>query len=242
MTFIPNLNFYEFIPEAEHSKWQQNKSYKPKTVLLDEVKAGECYEIVITNFHGGAMVRNRIGDMIRITSLKNNSLNINVPQMVFERRADDLIDFATVRLSEKTIWQAVESLGIPYEDWIAFKKSGEMVLNLMIELKGDKPVSAVSLERALYQEILKEEFEAFSSSSQIRQDANSMAKFNIKVTLLPGGTFANYVESRRSEGADVAHLKPQHVNPNQKTLSMITDASRSLTATAIETIPMVTVS
>ena len=69
MTFIPSLNFLEFIPEKEHFKWQLDHSYRPKTVLLDEVKTGENYEIVITNFHGGALVRYRPGDMIRITSL-----------------------------------------------------------------------------------------------------------------------------------------------------------------------------
>ena len=55
MTFIPNLNFFEFIPEKEHFKWQIDHTYQPKTVLLDEVKAGEVYEIVITNFHGGSL-------------------------------------------------------------------------------------------------------------------------------------------------------------------------------------------
>ncbi len=112
MTFIPNLNFLEFIPEEEHFKWQLNHSYKPKTVLLDEVKAGENYELVITNFHGGALVRYRIGDMVRITSLRNEKLGIDIPQMVFERRADDLLDFVVIRLTEKTIWQAIENTGI----------------------------------------------------------------------------------------------------------------------------------
>ena len=103
MVFFPNLNFLEFIPEREHFKWQINHSYQPKTVLLDEVKVGENYELVITSFHGGAMVRYRVGDMIRITALRNEKLNIDIPQMVFERRADDLIDLGFMRLTEKVI-------------------------------------------------------------------------------------------------------------------------------------------
>ena len=67
MTFVPNLCFLEFIPEREWFKWQLDHSYEPKTILLDEVKAGENYEIVITNLHGGITTRYRIGDMIRIT-------------------------------------------------------------------------------------------------------------------------------------------------------------------------------
>ena len=133
----------EFIPEKEHFKWQLDHKYQPKTVLLDEVKAGECYEIVITNFHGGALVRYRVGDMIRITSLKNEKLGINIPQMEFERRADDLLDFVVFRLTEKTIWKAIENSGIPYADWVAFKKPGETVLNVMIEPSADCRISII---------------------------------------------------------------------------------------------------
>ena len=112
MTFIPNLNFLEFIPEDEQLKWQMDRSYQPKTLLLDEVKAGENYEIVITNFHGGALMRYRIGDMVRITSLRNEKLGIEIPQMAFERRVDDFLDFYVVNFTERSIWQAIESTGV----------------------------------------------------------------------------------------------------------------------------------
>jgi hypothetical protein len=71
MTFVPHMDFLEFIPESEYFKGQADPKYQPKTVLLDEVKPGEVYEIVVTNFHGGAMVRYRAGDMIRINALRN---------------------------------------------------------------------------------------------------------------------------------------------------------------------------
>jgi hypothetical protein len=220
MTFIPNLNFFEFIPEKEHFKWRMDHTYQPKTILLDEVKAGECYEIIITNFHGGAMVRYRVGDMIRITSLKNDNLGIEIPQMVFERRADDLLDFATIRLSEKTIWKAIENIGLPYQDWVAFKKPGDLTLNLLIEPNDGRPVNEPELEKTLYNQIMKDEIEAFSTS-QAHRDAIKTTKLDIKVNILPHGTFANYTAQRRAEGADLAHLKPPHVNPPPKVLSSL---------------------
>jgi hypothetical protein len=222
MTFIPNLNFLEFIPEKEHAKWQINHKYQPKTVLLDEVKAGECYEIVITNFHGGALVRYRVGDMIRITSLKNEASGINLPQMVFERRADDLLDFATIRLTEKTIWNAIESAGLHYQDWVAFKNPGELTLNILIEPNEGENVIANELETNLYNQIIKGELSAFATS-QSHKDAIKTTKLEIKVTLLPQGTFAGFTAKRREEGADIAHLKPQHVNPPQKVLAFFLD-------------------
>jgi hypothetical protein len=220
MTFIPSLNFLEFIPEKEHFKWQLDHSYQPKTVLLDEVKAGENYEIVITNFHGGALVRYRPGDMIRITSLRNEKLGIDIPQMVFERRADDLLDFVFIRLTEKTIWQAIENTGIPYEDWTAHKKEGEPVLSLSIELKDGYQGSDADVAAAVSEQIIKSD-NGKDTKSLIRGDFATMIDFRVEINLLPRGAFANYTAQRQAEGADLAHLKPPHINPSEKVLSLL---------------------
>ena len=220
MTFIPSLNFLEFIPEKEHWKWQLDHSYQPKTVLLDEVQAGENYEIVITNFHGGAMVRYRIGDMVKITSLRNEKLGIGIPQMVFERRADDLLDFVVLRLTEKTIWQAIENTGIAYQDWTARKKAGEPVLQLFVELKDGYQASQADVATAVYEQILNSDNDGYTTSS-VHEDLTDMINFRVETTLLPYGAFANYTSQRQAEGADLAHLKPSHINPSDKVLSLL---------------------
>ena len=221
MAFIPSLNFLEFIPEAEYSKWQLDHSYQPKTVLLDEVRAGKNYEVVITNFHGGAMVRYRVGDMIRITSLKNQKLSINIPQMFFERRADDLIDLGPIRLTERIIWQAIENTSIPYADWTARKEviEGKPVLHLFIELKDGQIASERGMATAVYEQIKK------LDDGFIHMDLESIERLidfePIMVTLLPEGAFADYIAGRRAEGADLAHLKPHHINPLDSELSLL---------------------
>ncbi len=220
MTFIPTLNFLEFIPEAEHFKWQLDHSYQPKTVLLDEVEAGENYELVITNFHGGALVRYRIGDMVRITSLKNEGLGINIPQMVFERRADDLLDFVVVRVTEKTLWQAIENTTIPYADWVALKRPGEPVLELFIELKDGYHTSAEEVAQAVQGQIMNSDHDAYAASTA-HDDLADMINFRVKVSLLHRGAFANYTSERQAEGADLAHLKPPHINPSERVLSLL---------------------
>jgi hypothetical protein len=217
MTFIPTLNFFEFIPEEEHLKCKLDPSYRPKTLLLDEVKAGENYEIVITNFHGGALVRYRIGDMIKITALRNDKLGIELPQMVFERRVDDLLDFDITRLTEKTIWQAIENTGVPYEDWVARKEVGEnMILHIYIELKGDMS-SGVDMAVSVKEQIARLD----SSFAGFYNDFSGSIDFGVQVTLLPKGTFAEYTAHRQAEGADLAHLKPPHINPSDKVLSLL---------------------
>ncbi len=221
MVFFPNLNFLEFIPEEEHFKCQLDRSYQPKTVLLDEVKAGENYELVITNFHGGALVRYRIGDMIRITTLRNDRLGIDIPQMIFERRADDLIDLGFMRLTEKVIWQSIENTRIPYRDWTARKEVGEIPrLHLYIELDDNYAASEEDVATAVYEEIKK-----VDGGLYIYKDLPSLERLidfrPIKVTILPAGIFDKYKDQRRSEGMDMAHLKPPHINPTGKVLASL---------------------
>lgn len=217
LTFIPNLNFLEFIPEDEHLKWRLDNSYIPKTVLIDEVEVDKSYEIVITNFHGGAMVRYRVGDMIRITALRNNKLGIAIPQMIFERRADDLIDIAGfTRLTERVIWQAIESSRIPYEDWTVRK-----------EIIGDKPALHVYLEAkdgcgTSNKRVASKLHTQLKKLDKDYADLESILSVKpIKVSILPEGAFKAYMAARQAEGADLAHIKPPHINPSDKTLSLL---------------------
>lgn len=221
MTFIPSLNFLEFIPEEEHNKWRLDNSYQPSTVLLDEVKEGHVYELVLTNFHGGSLVRYRIGDMVRITALRNDQLDIDIPQMVFERRADDLIDFVFVRLTEKSLWHAIEDTGIPYEDWVAYKEPGMPVLNVFIEIKKGFEASEEYVAKAVTQQILESDSKTADIKYLIREDYAEMMDFQVKVNLLPHGAFSNYFSMRQAEGADLAHLKPPHINPSNKVISLL---------------------
>jgi hypothetical protein len=221
MSFIPHLNFLEFIPEAEYFKWQADNSYQPKTVLLDEVKAGGIYEIVLTNFHGGAMVRYRPGDMIKITSIRNDKLGIDIPQMVFERRADDLIDLGIIRLTEKVIWKALEQTGIPYVDWTARKEviGSRPALHLYLELKEKYHASEKFIGQEVYAQIKK------LDDGFIHYDLASLEKMidykPVAVSLLPSGTFRDYSLKRQAEGADLATLKPPHINPSDRVLAML---------------------
>jgi hypothetical protein len=138
MTFIPHLNFFELISEEESIKSWQDPSYKPRTYLMDEVTPGN-YELVITSFHGGPFVRYKLGHLIKITSLRNERLDIDIPQMEFLTRVDDQIDIAGfTRLSEKVIWQAIENTGVPYVDWAARKEVlNKPALHLYVEARGN---------------------------------------------------------------------------------------------------------
>ena len=48
-----------------------------------------------------------------------------------------------------------------------------------------------------------------------------MIDFKVSVSYLPKGTFDNYTAQRQAQGADLAHLKPPHINPSDKILSLL---------------------
>lgn len=218
LTFIPTLNFFEFIPEDELLKWQMDRSYRMKTVLMDEVEVGKSYEIVISGLHGMPLMRYRIGDMIKITSLGNEKLGINIPQMDFERRVDDVINFAFVRLNEKAIWQAIEKSGVEYNDWIAFKNLGETELRILIEPKNDTTFDESVLSETIYRELTQVDDQA---KSLIPDEYARVIDFKVNVSYLPKGAFDNYTAQRQAQGADLAHLKPPHINPSDRVLALL---------------------
>jgi hypothetical protein len=244
MTFFPNLNFFEFVPEREWFKWQLDHSYQPKTVLLDEVKAGENYEIVITNFHGGALVRYRIGDMIRVTSLRNEKLGIDIPQMVFHSRADELIDITGFgHLTERLIWEAIEGTGILYTDWIARKEvvGDKPILHLYLELKDNFIASEQAVAAAIYEELVKlDNVYHYSIYSAYGIPEALLGLKPVEVTFLRQGAFSSYIAQRQAEGAALGHLKPPHINPSDKVLSQLGApkvAVEAVPATEAERVP-----
>lgn len=228
MTFVPNLNFIEFIPEAEQEKARLDTKYQPATKLIDEVRAGEKYELVLTSLHGGALVRYRTGDLIKITALRNSALGIEIPQMVFDRRVDGMLDFVVTRLTEKAIWQGVEQSACAYVDWTAYKEPGEPVLNLLLEPSGEAPADVPALEGELAELILKASDDAYTNS-RAHDDLADMINFRVKLTLLSRGAFATYMKARQAEGADLAHLKPPHINPSDEVLARLSAKPRRRT-------------
>jgi len=220
MTFVPSANFLEFISEEEYLKAEKDPGYQPSTVLLDEVEAGKVYEIVATNFMGGPFVRYRVRDLVRITSLRNEEYNIDIPQMVFESRGDEVIDLAAfTRLTEKTIWQAIENSGVEYVDWTVRKEIEEQqpVLHLYIELKGDG------------QDIEKIREAIHSSLKSLDSDYENLEEMlglrPLRITPLPPNAFQRYYQERKETGADLAHLKPPHMKPSDKDIERLLGSS-----------------
>jgi hypothetical protein len=232
MTFIPHLNFLEFIPERESLKSRDDPFYQPQTLLLDEITPGEKYELAITNFYGGPLIRYKLGDMIQVTAQRNENLGIDIPQMTFHARVDDMIDIAGfTRLTEKVIWQAIENSGISYKEWTVRKELKEIpILHLYLELGENGHVTEEQIARTIHRELKRldapyADLEAFLGLSPL------------EVTILPQNAFQSYMVKQKAAGADLAHLKPPHINPSDSVIDCLVSGGAEVPAAKPEKAP-----
>jgi len=218
--FLPDMAFFEFIPEEEVRKWQADSSYQPSTVLYDQVQEGQLYEVVITHFYGMPLLRYRMKDLVKFTGLQDEETGVQLPHIQFQRRVGETIDLAALaRLDERTLWQAIANTGLKCADWIACKEyAGEQAyLRLHIELKEEATPEQVA---ALVDEHLK------LIDVDYRDLESYLGLQPVKVTLLPAGTFGRYTDRQRAAGADLAHLKPPHVNASEDTVRALQELSQ----------------
>ncbi len=216
MTFYPENDFLEFIPDAERKKEDADPDYTPKTVLYNELQLG-VYELVFTNFHGGIMTRYRVGDLFEVISLRDDELNINLPQLNYYARTADVINLANIAfLTEKDIWLAMEESGVEYNEWIARKDltDDKTYLHLFVEVD---PKS--SLEVGEFKKLVKK---SLININQDIKDLEEMLGYDpLKLDLLNPGAFNAYMDYQKSQGADLAHTKPPHMNPTKEQLGVL---------------------
>ncbi|MCK5342804.1 MAG: GH3 auxin-responsive promoter family protein, partial [Candidatus Heimdallarchaeota archaeon] len=139
MMFFPDSDFIEFIPLDDAEKMDEDPSFKPRVLLINELNVGEKYELIFTNFFGGVFVRYRVGDIFEMIADGDEEIDSNIPQFIFYSRKIDVIDLANVlRITERNIWKAIEESGVKYVDWVARKEivDEQPVLHVYIERKG----------------------------------------------------------------------------------------------------------
>jgi len=216
MVFFPDNAFLEFIPFEEARRNKDDPSYQPKTLLYDELDLG-IYELVLSNFNGGVLVRYRIGDLFEVIANGDEEISSELPQMRFYSRSDDIIDLGSfLRLTERDIWKTIEATGLEYVDWVAQKHTTESypTLHLYIELAGSASIPEVKIQEVIRQ--------SFSTRFSDYNDMKEMLGIEpVLVTLIPGGAFTAYMKSQLEAGADLAHLKPPHMKPSDNILEIL---------------------
>ncbi len=221
MTLVPTLNFFEFVPEDELVKEDADPNYAPRTQLLDELESGRNYELVLTSLAGGPFVRYRTGDIIRVAAMQSSATGIRLPQIAHYSRRSDLIEIGSfVRMTETTIARAIQQAGVGHVDWTARKETdGETpTLRLRIEPRPGLAPAEPEAQRLVHEQLC-----ALDSDWA---DMESIAGLTpLRVTYLPPGSFEGYTRRRVSQGAELAHLKPVHMNPSNEVVAFLLDAA-----------------
>lgn len=190
MVLFPDACFYEFIPEQEYIKNLNDPTYKPQTVLMNEVTEGENYEIVLSVLHGGAFMRYRIGDVYHCVSASPTG---RLPRFTFYDRVPSVIDIASfTRITETAISEAVRLSKLGIDDWIArkeFDRNDNPYMHMYIEISEDAQENDVISKRVLT-EHLSTYFKAFDSDYDDLKKLLNMEP--LKITVLKHGTIKSY--------------------------------------------------
>lgn len=205
--FLPDVVFLEFIPEADWIQEREDPTFSPRPVLLHEVQPGQRYELVITSFGGGPFLRYRMGDLVRFLRLEDPEMGIRLPSMVIAGRSDGLIDLGsfTGLMDEPMFWQAIHDTGIAYEEWTVRKEVDAKgpFIHLYLELKEAVPSDQV--RRQIHEQLKR--------GNPFYADLETMLEIDpLRLTLLKPGVFRAYALEKQAAGADLAHLKPAHMN------------------------------
>ena len=206
MYFFPDSCFYEFITEADMEKNEEDPSFVPHTLLMDEVVPGEIYELVLTVLKGGAFARYRCGDMYRCVGLSNREDGTRIPRFEYIDRVPLIIDIAGfTRISENGITSAIRLSGLPVHNWAAakeFNENNRPFLHMYVEVE-----KGALAERAVSSEILKEILSTYFK--YIDQDYRDLKKIlgmdPLMVTILKCGSFGAYSEKY---GKTLRHMNP----------------------------------
>lgn len=202
MVFFPDACFYEFIPEQEMYRNLQDPSYQPRTCLMDEIQAGESYEVVLSVFHGGAFMRYRIGDMYRCLSAGGGQL----PRLCFVDRVPDVIDIAGfTRITASSMQEVIRLSRLNLGDWILkkeFNEKGDPFLHMYLEIPPETQATEV-ITKTVLTEQLSLYFKHFDSDYGDLKKLLNMEP--LKITILKYGTIASY---ERLRGQKVPRINP----------------------------------
>ena len=170
----------------------EDPTYIPKTFLLDEVIAGQEYELVISNFKGGAFARYRVGDMFQCISLINEKDGIHLPQFRYIDRIPKFIDIAGfTRITENTINEAIKLSKLDIGEWFAvkeFRKSRQSFLHLYIE------AASLGSGDVMTEKIVKEQLSIFFRHiDSDYQDVEALLGIDpLEISIVPTGTINQF--------------------------------------------------
>ncbi|HBK62575.1 MAG TPA: GH3 auxin-responsive promoter [Cyanobacteria bacterium UBA11166] len=194
--------FFEFIPE---DRWEDEH---PQTILATEVKVGQCYRLLTTNYSG--FYRYDIGDVVEVVGFYNTA-----PLIVFRYRRGGTLSATTEKTTEYHVTQIFQALqeefGIFLEDFCVTLSENivEPYYLINIELRRGQKLDNPELFLASFEDKLKEA----NTSYSVKRPDNYISAPRLRI--LAEGSFAILRQRQLEKGVPDSQLKFPHIS-NQR--------------------------
>ncbi|MNO91334.1 GH3 auxin-responsive promoter [compost metagenome] len=212
---VPDTAFYEFI----HIK--DGEAESRDTFSLDEIRLGEKYEIVVTNYAG--FYRYRIGDIIKVVGFYNGC-----PEVEFVCRKNQLLNMVSEKTNEEHITNSIKRtmkyLNLSLVDYTTLPDNsitpGRYIF--YCEFKNDISISTVRL----LEEKLDKEIRNSNLAYDRARNTNRLGK--VKVIILAPKTFNSVKQYLFNKGISKNQIKIPRVITNNTSILNILKRNRRL--------------
>ncbi len=200
--------FFEFVPQDQ---WEVDH---PKTLLATEVKPGECYRILMTNYSG--FCRYDIGDVVEVLGFYEQA-----PMIVFRYRTGGLLSSTFEKTTEFHATQVMQGLqhefNVALEDFCITLSEREFPAHYLvnIELAANQTLDRPHAFLSSFERRLREAntFYALNRQNQIPSP---------RLRILAPGSFSMLRQRQLQKGIPDSQLKFPHVSEDRNFLAGLT--------------------
>ncbi|MBE9178281.1 GH3 auxin-responsive promoter family protein [Oculatella sp. LEGE 06141] len=201
--------FFEFVPEDQ---WHLTQ---PKTVLAEEVKVGELYRILVTNYSG--FYRYDIGDVVEVVGFYERA-----PLITFRHRLGGLLSSTTEKTTEFHVVQVMQRLqhefGVALENFCVTLSEQNVPPHYLVNIErvpDQHPVDwAAFIEQ--FDRHLQEIHVSYANKRIDRQIPPP------RLRILASGSYAILRQRLLQRGTHESQLKFPHINEDRHFLSGLT--------------------
>ncbi|QGU95422.1 GH3 auxin-responsive promoter-binding protein [Clostridium bovifaecis] len=212
----PRTAYFEFIP------LYKTDSQNPDTLCLDELKIGESYEIIITNFSG--LYRYRIGDVVKVVDYYGKS-----PVIEFLYRKGQLLNLVAEKTTESAVHHSImasaEKWDVELVDYTAIQDLSETVGCYKFYVEVNNPgefIQKIEMNRAILEEAIREA----NPTYKVAQRAGRIAP--LKLEAVAAETFLKLKNELVKKGASINQVKVPRVINGESLISILDEGSEDL--------------
>ncbi|TYH75621.1 hypothetical protein ES332_D04G032100v1 [Gossypium tomentosum] len=203
-TFLPNMAYFEFLPvknEGDGSIEMKSNNEDTELVDLVNVKAGQCYELVVTTC--------AVGDVLMVSGFYNNA-----PQFQFVERKNVILSVDQEKTSETDLFKAVteakallDPLGFILTEYTSYVDTSSAPGHYVLfwEIKGKEGTHCKELDPKIMVECCSRMEESLHYTYKIYRKRNIIAALEIRV--VKQGSFEALMDYYVSKGTSLSQYK-----------------------------------